>query len=155
MMIELPIGRRDKQIHSLALRDNLSNGCLDDAGGALARQRRRDKADAWTRPDEILLTQPACASHRHAREQLIHGILQRALLARDIERWCITRRRGRRISAFPLADADCVAGRRWMWMICKMACEGIVSVSTRRKPLESCARSPSASSGSMLCSVES
>ena len=106
-------------MNSFPLRQHLRNGSLHDGGRALALLARRHRRDSEvdTRPnfDKLL---PAHTRDPHAlRENLIHDILQHALLACDIERRWLARSRGCGVGAFRVADYDGAAERRWMWMI--------------------------------------
>ena len=89
---------RGQQARSFPLHEHLRDGSLDDAGQALAllaRQRCRDgEADARPRFDELLHSQPARASDPHA---LREHLLQKALIAHNIERRCIVGRMVQRL----------------------------------------------------------
>lgn len=84
--------RDSQQAYLFPLRDSehLRHNELDDTGGALEplplQHCRLLNADARPRLDELLPTRPAHTGDPHPlRERLVHDVLQKALVARDLD----------------------------------------------------------------------
>jgi hypothetical protein len=73
----------------------------------------------WANLDKLLFARPVLPSDPRALcVRLVHDALQQALLAHDVERWCITRRKDAEYAGFAEPDAaDSAAESRCMWMI--------------------------------------